>query len=453
MITGQSRSTVLLQLLGFILVVTSPFWLLALYYGDPYSETTNEFAVLPMLTCIALTATFRVSKKDRLLGHLMFVGLLLKLAACAASLYIALRVYQGSADAAHYITAGRHIAGRYESLGTLQFYEPYWSTNFVRNLTGLICIILGPSMVNATVIYALLGFWGQYLAFRAFRTAYPHGDERLAGMLLFLLPSIVFWPAAIGKDSLALLFIGMTIYGYARLDRSGKGRGLFLAVLGLGGILLVRPHVAAMLAAAFVVPYVFARGKPGLKTAAFRFASVVVLLVTAAYLIRGAQQFVGASEIADTTSALEMAQRKSNFGSSAFGTASPLARVLAAPVLFFRPFPWEIHNLQAAIAGGESLLLLLIVWHHRASLLNACRRLRQSAFTFFVLIFLVEFCAIFSAAISNFGLLARQRVMGVPFLLILISAMPAQVRAWGLLRMGTEGDTVALPRGTTRLAR
>lgn len=438
MVVSPYRSTVLLHMLGLMLLFSSPFWLVGLYYGDPYFPATNEIAVLPMLIGIALVAVVAVSRRDSFLGHLMFVGLMLKLVACAASLYLGLRVYNGATDAVGYIANGRHIAEVYRLTGQLRFLEPFWSSNFIRNATGVICIVLGPSMVNATVFFALLGFWGQYLAFRAFRIAYPQGDARLAGLLLFLLPSIVFWPSAIGKDALALLFIGLTSYGYARLDRSSSGRGVVMALPGLFGLLCVRPHVAGMLAMAFVVPYAFATGKLRASGIALRLASVVLLIFSTAYFARSAQEFIGVNELSQTETFLQRAQHNSNYGSSAFGTASPAARILAAPVLFFRPFPWEVHNLQAAIAAGEGLLLLVIGLRYHRQVIGTIRRFRQSAFTFFILIFLVEFSITFSAAISNFGLLTRERVMAAPLLVILICITPkrvatreARVAYWG----------------------
>lgn len=42
----------------------------------------------------------------------------------------------------------------------------------------------------------------------------------------------------------------------------------------------------------------------------------------------------------------------------------------------------------------------------------------------FILVYIIESCLVFSVAISNFGLLARQRVMVMPMFVILL-AMPA----------------------------
>jgi hypothetical protein len=91
-------------------------------------------------------------------------------------------------------------------------------------------------------------------------------------------------------------------------------------------------------------------------------------------------------------------------------------------VLFFRPFPWEARNGQSAVAAIEGLFLAWLAWTRRKQLSLVIRNWRENPFVFFALMFVVEFSIIFSAAISNFGLLVRQRVMAMPFLIMLLCA-------------------------------
>jgi len=99
--------------------------------------------------------------------------------------------------------------------------------------------------------------------------------------------------------------------------------------------------------------------------------------------------------------------------------------------LFFRPFPWEVHSLQAVIAAGEGLLLAFLVWKRRRELMLALRASRETAVILAAILFVAQFSIIFSAAITNFGLLARERVMAMPFLVLLLCfhKTPA-ARAW-----------------------
>jgi hypothetical protein len=113
-----------------------------------------------------------------------------------------------------------------------------------------------------------------------------------------------------------------------------------------------------------------------------------------------------------------------NLGGSAFqGKASLVSRALAAPVLFFRPFPWEAQSATSIIAAGEGLLLLWLVVRRR-QLMRTLRRWRSNPFAAFMILFVIEFCLIYSAAVTNFGLLARQRVMALPMVLMLLCMAP-----------------------------
>src|SRR5207249_9781750 len=89
-------------------------------------------------------------------------------------------------------------------------------------------------------------------------------------------------------------------------------------------------------------------------------------------------------------------------------------------------------SLQAVIAAGEGLLLAFLVWKRRRELMLALRASRETAVILAAILFVAQFSIIFSAAITNFGLLARQRVMAMPFLVLLLCFHKTRVKAAGL---------------------
>ena len=122
--------------------------------------------------------------------------------------------------------------------------------------------------------------------------------------------------------------------------------------------------------------------------------------------------------------AVDNVNRSNHYGNAAIGqNESAFARALSAPVLLFRPFIWEVHNLPSTLASIEGLLLLLFTWRRRRELFQVLRRSRIDSFAAFLLIYTVQFSVIFAGAMSNFGLLARQRVMLLPFTLMLLAAV------------------------------
>ena len=86
--------------------------------------------------------------------------------------------------------------------------------------------------------------------------------------------------------------------------------------------------------------------------------------------------------------------------------------------VLLRPFLWEAHNLQAMFAALESLLWLGLGWRGRRVFLERVRHLREQPWLGFSVIYsLILILALGSA--SNFGIIARQRVSILPFLLML----------------------------------
>lgn len=416
------RYTAPLQIIAAFVLLSAPFWLPFLLFPSRGISTPWDWITILLLIVFAFGAVMFVSRADGFLRRVMVVGLLCKLVACSASIYLAFYVYNSSADALNYANAGRIIATRFLDSGEWTLLQPVWSSNFIRTATGALFVVTGPSLAVGTVVFALIAFCGQYLSYRAFchAIAASAADRRLAAMLLFLLPSLVFWSSSIGKDALSAFFIGLVCYGYARLDRSSRASYFVPMLAGLAGILLVRPHVALMMGIALVFPYLLAKNASGMRGMLVRVVGLPLLLGVTLYLGVAARQFLAIDDLSQSSNAINRVNNNNRSGGSAMDAeGSSAVRALSAPFLFFRPFPWEIHNVQAALASAEGMLLLIICYRNRRHIIMAVRNWRSTPFTVFLLVFLVEFSLIFSAAISNFGLLARERIMATPLLLMI----------------------------------
>jgi hypothetical protein len=323
------------------------------------------------------------------------------------------------------MTMGRIYAGDVLWKGQWQLWRPFWAENSIYMLTGALVVFLGPALPAVTSVFALLSFWGDYFFYRAAALVVSEADRGLVALLMFLFPSLVFWPACIGKDAVMTLFLGMAVWGFALLNQRLTAKAICLFGGGLLGVAVVRPHVAAMLSIASILPFVLGRSRRGVPSLA-RIILAPALVACALYMAARAQDFLEVENLAQARGVVQQVGKNNNLGGSAFGgRASLAARAAAAPVLFFRPFPWEARSATSVIASAEGLLLLWLAWRRRRILMMAVRRWRSNPFSAFLLLFVIEFCLIYSAAITNFGLLARQRVMALPMVLILLMRLPA----------------------------
>ena len=201
-----------------------------------------------------------------------------------------------------------------------------------------------------------------------------------------------------------LFTLGLAAFGTARVLTGRPWRGIALAGLAMWLAAIVRAHVAGMVVLGLVVVAVGLLGR------------------TQSYLVEK-----GIDPQDGVTSVLAETQRRTNQGGSNFqapSTGVSLAKLpFAAVTILFRPFPFEVHNAQAAITALESSLLLCLTLARRRAIWHAVRHLRRWPYVAFILVYSGLFVVAFSS-IANFGILARERTQLLPFFLVLL-AVPA----------------------------
>ena len=99
---------------------------------------------------------------------------------------------------------------------------------------------------------------------------------------------------------------------------------------------------------------------------------------------------------------------------------TPLDIVPAFGTVFFRPLPYEASNLQGFLAAGEGLLLFALFCTSWRRIRSIPRMVRDTPYVTFCIGYVFAFVYAFSS-FSNFGILARQRVQALPFLLVLLA--------------------------------
>lgn len=421
---------------------------------------------LPLLVLLSVPLLRGVSRRepDPGLRRLILFAFALKVGAAVPRYWMAFGLYDGESDAGGYNEAGIHIANSIWSGRPTFDVGPIVGTGFVRLLTGLLYTVTGPSILTGFLVFSWLGFWGLYLFYRAFVVALPTGDAALYAKLVLLLPSLLFWSSSIGKEAVITLTLGVGAYGAARILTWSPG-GFPLLLIGLVGTALIRPHMALLLFLATAAAYLLRRARPDATvfTPIAKVAGVVVLLVIGVLVTNWTQAFLGVDSLnSEAVSGwLDETAKRTDQGGSAFtvlGQGTPLQYPLAIITVLFRPLPFEAPNLQAFITSLESVLLLGIAFWQRGRLLTIFSNLRRRPYVALCLVFTLLFCFAFSQ-ISNFGIIARQRVQVLPFALVLVcvrtrrelsEAEPATPAA-GLPPVGADPPDPPDPAATGRI--
>jgi hypothetical protein len=293
-------------------------------------------------------------------------------------------------------------------------WELNYGTQAVNFLTGLIVDSLSLSILDAFLIFNIFGFVG-LLAFDASLRKATHDKpkqfRRLATAVVFL-PSVSFWSSAIGKDALSFMAAGLALWAALALTK----RWLLMAFAILI-MLLVRPHVAAMMVAAWSFECIANRRTP-LRLRVF----LMVLFIPAMpILLSFVFQYVGLGDAYDITAVsgyIDLRQSYNREGGGAIDIAS-----MSAPMqLFtymFRPGIFEATTIFALVAAVDNLVLLYLsisgAW---AMLCGGKSNLGESRAFMWVYSWLAWLSMAMTT--SNIGIALRQKWMFAPILIFLM---------------------------------
>lgn len=380
--------------------------------------------VVPAVLCFVTLPFARNVERRRGTGlaNIITLAFLTKMLGAYVRYVVEYFVYDGG-DSQLYHRSGVAIATEYlngeRSFGSL--FPTSFGTQFIEELNGLVELISGRSILASFMVFSWFGFFGLWAIVAAVRRALPEVNIRLYAILVFFLPTSLFWSSALGKDAWMLLGIGLFAAGAARLF-TAQARGLVFLIAGGFATGMVRPHVTFLLLAAFSIAYTVARGRRG------RALSPILTMVTIALIAAGAalasdplQELLPKSE-EGITAVLEQTENQSSIGGSEIEVErpnSPLEYPQAFFTVMFRPMPYEARSATQFLSALESLVLFaaVIVWRRR--IYSAVGRILTVPFLRFSVLYTLAFAFAWSS-IGNLGIMARQRVQVLPFLLILI---------------------------------
>ena len=405
-----------------VFALTIVFWLWQwLAYGWPAS---SSMLVIPLLTLLTMPLFIAANSRERRfdLAGIAAAGLGLRFFAAFYRMAHSFDSYVYDKEGNRIADAFRHFRFDVDPGAAVP------GTGGMRIVAGVVAVFTGTNRAAKFLVFAWIGFIGCYLMYRAFVTALPHADHRRYALLIFLWPSLLFWPSSIGKDCWMLLTLGIASVGAARiLVRRPAGYTLLVIGLLLGSF--VRPHVSLMALLAFGVALLVSRRestRPGITPSSIaKIAGLVVLVVLGVVVASRAATVLNVDDFSGSSinSALETNVRRTDEGGSSFTAANPqnpLGYVEATVTILFRPFPIESHGAEQIATSLEGLFLLglvIVSWRRLASMFG---RLRSEPYVTYAVVYLLVFFFAFGT-IGNFGILARQRSQALPFVFVLLA--------------------------------
>ena len=418
----RSRSVGAVLVVGAL--VTLGMWLLATL---PY-RLSGVVLVLPVLLLISAPLLQRAvrGEVDPRIGRLILLAFGLKMLSAFVRYAVAVLVYDGNADAISYHDWGDTLAPLIRSGQLVPDFgrATILGTGFVRMLTGYLYTFTGPALIGGFVVFTWFGFWGLYFFHRAFVTAMPDGDHWLHARLVFLLPSLLFWPSSIGKEAWVVLCLGLASLGAAKILVRAP-HGFYQLVLGVGGVMLVRPHIAPLFVSSLAAALVLRRSRQlAVLSPVLRLGGAAVVLAAVYFVATTAGNYFGATQLTadNVVAVVDEAGVRTDQGGSAFTATqvrSPTDLPLAVATVLLRPFPWEARNAQGILTSLEGAFVAFLIFRRRRSWWQPPGILRRRPYAALAAVYALVFVIAFSS-FGNFGILTRQRVQLVPFVLVLL---------------------------------
>lgn len=313
-----------------------------------------------------------------------------------------------------YVTSSGGDALSYYANSLTGNSEFTFGTAAIEVITAFFSDVLGLSLLGTFLAFNVMGFVGLV----AFDASLQHGVRgarpriRALATLIILLPSVSFWSSGIGKDAISFMSVGFALWAARDLRRRA---GLMLLAIVL--MLVVRPHMAALLVTAVAFALLYQRG----ISLPRRLALAAVTVAGCAALIPLALQTAGldtSSGLFEINEYVEERQLQNMEGGGGIDIST-----MSLPMRLFtyllRPLPFEANSLPALAASLDNMVLLLLVC---AGLMRLFRRVQfvDPANRVFLWFYVLSAWLILASTTANLGISVRQKWMFVPMLVYLL---------------------------------
>ncbi|MGP0108717.1 MAG: hypothetical protein ACLPR9_07620 [Acidimicrobiales bacterium] len=357
------------------------------------------------------------------LVRIMTIGLVLHLLGAPAQIYVVDHFYGGIADFVRYTHQGALLSSNFRHFNfTLAGADVRQIVNdgSVSIATGIVMALVGVNQLATFLVFSWISFIGTIFFYRAFTLTFSGADNRRYAWMLFLMPSVIFWTADVSKEAIMMFALGLTAYGAAKILTRRRG-GFSLVVPGVAIGYYIRPNelilVLAGFAVAMMVPTAAARRSQG---ALRRLVGLAFLGGLLAFSV-----FLTFHYLRHGNSTLSLQQVNSNNRATSSATSAvPYSTNLATYPrdiyeMMFNPLPIKAHGAGQRIAALENTVIIGLI-------LMSLRQLRMVPRAAFARPY-VMLCTVYSAgfiytfaALGNLGLIERERIMMLPFLLVLL---------------------------------
>jgi len=312
------------------------------------------------------------------------------------------------------------------------FYVNDFERLFIIKGLAILNLLSGNSYYTDVVLFEFLIIAGPLLLFKLLAKEFP-SRSGMYFLLIFFIPSVIFWCSGIRAEGLLLLFLVLLIYNgqaYARKATVGSALGLLTGFLGL---LLIRYQFLLILLPALIAYWVSLRKVESSAKYFNRVYLILILLFTISLFLPPDRQLSRPIRVSQEGFFQLKGNTKYKLDSLKPGPVS-FIRILPQAVAntFLRPYPWEGKSLLQSISSVEVIFMIAGLFFFLVSP-NRKQQVSHPLYWLFLFYGITQFIAI-GYAVPFPGAIVRYRNIAFLFIILFLYAgnplLQQKLRYW-----------------------
>jgi len=393
------------------------------------SSLLGSLLVAALLIGVSVPIMRRVTRADGdpRLHRILVWCLILHFVSAPLQIYVVDHVYHGVSDFTRYVDQGSRMAPNFRAAHFTTAGSGIRSIlgdGSVSIAAGVVFALVGVNQLAGFLVFSWLSFLGTVAFYRAFSITFPDSDRRRYALLLFLLPSTIYWTSDVSKESIMILSLGVATYGVAKVLAQVRG-GYLMIVVGTAMGIAIRPNELALLLGAFTIAMFFRGRLQGQLQGVRRLSSLAFLAVALAVSVLLTIKFIHTSAGSVSGALSKISQNNAGQGAG-FGSSNvayspdPLLYPRDVYTVLFDPLPITARSTVQFIAAAENTIILVVILTSLRRIRLMFRAARNKPYVMMCLVYSLGFLYSF-AALGNLGLIERERTLLFPFLMVLLA--------------------------------
>ncbi len=292
---------------------------------------------------------------------------------------------------------------------------------------------VGLSFLGVSLVFHFFGFIGLIAFDAALRevTKYSGRNIRILGAVLVFLPSVSFWSAGLGKDAISFMAVGLMLWSCLALKRR-----FFFLLIAIFSMLLVRPHMAAIIVMSFALSIILKKNIRSIHRTA---VGALALFASAIFVPYGLEYAgVGSSSSPNDVIAYIEERQSHNLSGGSSLEISDMTLPMQLLTYLIRPLPFEAHNVSAFMASIDNLVLVIMLLLSLRPLFFRRAPIELSGHNrLFLWVYVAVSWTVLATTTANLGIAMRQKWMFIPILMFLLISLMGK-RSAPLNRTGNQ---------------